>query len=61
MTLRQTPVIESPCKLICQLDLATSHCFGCGRSRQEIALWTRYSDTERREIMEALPARLQTL
>ncbi len=61
MSLRQTPVIESPCQLICQLDLKSHHCFGCGRSREEIARWTRYSDAERRAIMEALPARMKAL
>lgn len=61
MSLRETPVIESPCKLICQLDLRNGHCFGCGRNREEIARWTRYSTDERRTIMDGLPQRLQQL
>ena len=60
MTLRVTPTIESPCKLICEMDLSSELCKGCGRSREEIARWTRYTDAERREIMDGLEARLKT-
>jgi len=59
--LRETPVIESPCKLICQLDLKTSLCLGCGRSREEIARWTRLTDAQRRSIMQELDARMADL
>ncbi|MGJ8563766.1 MAG: DUF1289 domain-containing protein [Alphaproteobacteria bacterium] len=61
MSLRETPAIESPCKLICQLDLASGQCFGCGRTREEIATWTRYSDLQRKLIMHELPKRLAKL
>ncbi|WP_017931317.1 DUF1289 domain-containing protein [Robiginitomaculum antarcticum] len=53
--------IASPCALICTLDLKSELCFGCGRSRAEIARWTRYSDAERAAIMTALPARMSKL
>lgn len=53
--------IKSPCKLICTLDLSSGMCLGCGRSRDEIASWVNYSDTERDDIMTALPARLKQL
>ncbi len=56
-----SPQIESPCKLICELDLRHGLCRGCGRSREEIARWTRYSDAERRDIMAGLEARLEAL
>lgn len=59
--LRETPQIESPCKLICQLDLKTSLCLGCGRSREEIARWTRLTDAQRRSIMQELDARMEAL
>jgi len=54
----KTPAIESPCKLICELDLTTELCKGCGRSREEIARWTRYTGAQRREIMASLEGRL---
>ncbi|MBN9028418.1 MAG: DUF1289 domain-containing protein [Rhizobiales bacterium] len=53
--------MESPCILVCSIDMNTGYCFGCGRTRDEIGLWTSYSDAERRAIMEALPARLETV
>lgn len=48
----------SPCILVCSIDDKTGYCFGCGRTGGEIAGWMGYADRERREIMEALPARL---
>ena len=59
MTLNLGPEIKSPCVLICQLDLKTHLCAGCGRNREEIARWRRYTDEEREAIMEGLPARME--
>lgn len=53
--------METPCILICSIDDKTGYCFGCGRTRGEIGGWTTYSAEERRSIMEALPARLETV
>ena len=53
--------MESPCILVCSIDLATGYCHGCGRTGGEIASWTRYSDAERRSIMDSLAARLETI
>ena len=57
----QTLVIESPCKLICEMDLLSELCKGCGRTREEIARWTLYTNAQRREIMDGLEARLDLL
>ena len=54
-------VIQSPCVLVCSIDMATGYCFGCGRTREEIGNWTVFSDTERGEVMKLLPARLETV
>ena len=59
--LSQTPQIESPCKLICELDIEKGLCKGCGRSREEIARWTRYSDVQRQYIMTELAERMEGL
>ena len=56
--LRQSEEISSPCKLICELDLAKGQCVGCGRSREEIARWLSYTELQRRAIMAELPGRL---
>ncbi len=54
-------VIESPCILVCSIDQASGYCFGCGRTREEIAGWTGMSPRERRAVMDLLPARLDTI
>ena len=41
------PDTESPCKLICTLDILNGVCTGCGRTRDDIAMWTRYSLAQR--------------
>jgi predicted Fe-S protein YdhL (DUF1289 family) len=53
--------MESPCILVCSIDDKTGYCFGCGRTQAEIGAWTLYTDAERRQIMDGLPARLETV
>ena len=53
--------MESPCILVCSIDDKTGYCFGCGRTRDEIAGWIGMTSLERRAIMANLPARLETV
>ena len=53
--------IESPCILVCSIDMATGYCHGCGRTRDEIGAWTLYSTDKRRQIMAVLPERVATI
>ncbi|WP_309084368.1 DUF1289 domain-containing protein [Chelativorans sp.] len=53
--------IESPCILVCSIDDKTGYCFGCGRTRGEIAAWLTMTPADRRAVMESLPARLATV
>lgn len=53
--------IESPCILVCSVDMKTGYCFGCGRTRDEISAWLTMSPEERRAVMALLPARLDTV
>lgn len=53
--------IESPCILVCSIDMKTGYCFGCGRTRDEISGWLSMTPQERRDIMALLPARLETV
>jgi predicted Fe-S protein YdhL (DUF1289 family) len=53
--------IESPCILVCSMDDKTGYCFGCGRTRDEIAGWLDMTSPERRDVMALLPARLETV
>ena len=55
------PTIESPCVLICAIEPRSGYCYGCGRTRTEIARWTGYSDEERSELMAELPGRVAKL
>ncbi len=54
-------IIESPCILVCAIDMKTGYCFGCGRTREEIGAWTIMSPDNRRSIMNDLAARLETV
>lgn len=53
--------IETPCILICSIDMATGFCHGCGRTRDEIGEWSNYTPDTRRQVMAELPARLETV
>lgn len=53
--------IKSPCILICAIEQQSGHCYGCGRSRDEIADWISYSSEHRDTIMETLPERVSKL
>ena len=54
-------MIESPCILVCSIDMKTGYCFGCGRTRDEIAEWIGMTPEQRRAVMVLLPARLETV
>ncbi|HWE45112.1 MAG TPA: DUF1289 domain-containing protein [Caulobacteraceae bacterium] len=51
------PIIASPCIRICIVDGASGLCVGCLRTLPEIAGWGSFTNAERAEIMDALPAR----
>ena len=53
--------IDSPCILVCSIDMKTGYCFGCGRTRDEIGDWMTMTPGERRSVMDILPARLETV
>ncbi|MCG6115752.1 MAG: DUF1289 domain-containing protein [Mesorhizobium sp.] len=53
--------IESPCTLVCSIDMASGFCFGCGRTGGEISGWIAMSPSDRRRVMDELPARLETI
>jgi uncharacterized protein len=53
--------MSSPCNRICVVHPASRMCIGCGRSLDEIAGWIALSETERRQIMVQLPARLAAM
>ncbi|PCC97965.1 DUF1289 domain-containing protein [Halopseudomonas pelagia] len=46
----QQPAVKSPCIGVCALD-EQNLCTGCQRSGEEITLWGRMSDAQRREVL----------
>lgn len=48
--------VRSPCVSICALD-ENDICVGCHRSGDEITLWTRMDDDERREVLRKVAER----
>lgn len=48
--------LKSPCIKLCHLVNKHTHmeCVGCGRSQEEIMLWTKMTDKRRDEIMKRI-------
>ena len=42
--------MESPCVQICKL--IDSVCVGCFRTTEEIGMWSKYTDKERKEVIK---------
>ncbi len=53
--------VESPCKNICRMHEPSGHCLGCGRTLDEIALWSVLDDDDKRAVWALLPQRLAAL
>jgi hypothetical protein len=51
--------ISTPCVRVCLLDPETGLCEGCGRTREEIERWVRFSEEERLAIMAGLEERMR--
>lgn len=49
--------VPSPCINVCQLDRSGRYCRGCFRSLDEIAVWSRASNDEKRTIVAAAERR----
>lgn len=51
-----TETVRSPCVSICALD-DSDLCVGCYRSAEEIINWGRYSQEERRQVLQRVAGR----
>lgn len=49
--------IKTPCIKVCVVDGESGLCLGCYRRLNEVATWTRLTDTERDRILAELPDR----
>ena len=50
------PII-SPCVGVCQINAQTGYCLGCWRTLKEVARWSRFTDQEKRDVLDELHAR----
>ncbi len=55
-SLPRSDAVPSPCNDRCELS-ARSVCLGCGRTADEIMLWTSLSADEQRKVTELARAR----
>lgn len=53
--------VQSPCVRICVVHPVERICTGCLRSIDEITQWSRMTNAQRAEVMEALPDRAPLL
>jgi len=42
--------METPCIRVCKLE--DGKCIGCGRTQEQLRMWTTYTDQQRQQIME---------
>jgi len=52
--------VPSPCINVCRIDETTHLCVGCLRTLDEIAAWSVFTDSERRDVWAHLAARALT-
>ena len=50
-------MVVSPCNDICTIDSVSGLCVGCGRTPSEITNWIRYSDNQKKAILNSLKNR----
>tara|TARA_B100000965_G_scaffold51843_1_gene38548 strand:+ start:186 stop:362 length:177 start_codon:yes stop_codon:yes gene_type:complete len=48
---------DSPCIDICQMDSESGLCVGCGRTIEEIANWSSYTNEKKKDILKQLKSR----
>jgi len=50
----------SPCTKVCKFMLSADMCAGCGRTKEEITVWSTVNDDERKHIAKKAANRLQS-
>ena len=50
-------MVPSPCRNVCRMHEASGHCVGCGRTLDEIALWSVLDDDDKRAVWVELGER----
>ena len=52
-----TDLVPSPCISVCRMDADTGLCQGCFRTIEEIIVWGRQDDDERRHVWQHIVLR----
>jgi len=50
--------IPSPCISVCVTDPNSDLCYGCARTTPEIAKWSKYTDEEKKQVIEISRSRM---
>jgi len=50
--------IPSPCISVCVTDPGSDLCYGCARTTPEIAKWSKYTNEEKKEVIEVSRSRM---
>ena len=50
-------VVESPCINVCKIE--NDVCVGCGRTLEEIAHWSKMTDTEKEQVNANIQNKIQ--
>ncbi|MDP3356834.1 MAG: YbaK/EbsC family protein [Polaromonas sp.] len=53
--------LPSPCISVCRMSAASGWCEGCFRTRDEIALWSQGTDTDKRAVWNLIEQRMAAL
>ena len=50
--------IPSPCISVCVTDPGSDLCYGCARTTPEIAKWSKFTDEEKKQVIEISRSRM---
>ena len=50
--------IPSPCISVCVTDPDSDLCYGCARTTPEISKWSKYTEEEKKEVIEISRSRM---
>ncbi|MDP3823234.1 MAG: DUF1289 domain-containing protein [Burkholderiales bacterium] len=51
------PTVASPCTSVCRMNARTGWCEGCLRTIDEIAVWSKLDDADKRVVWRLLDER----
>ena len=61
MSVSPNAPIVTPCIKVCAVDGETGLCLGCAHTLGEIGGWSRLDPAARQDVMNLLPARMESL